>query len=220
MSLLIFDCDGVLVDSEVLANAALADLMTALGRPMTTEEAIGLFTGRQLRDVLALAERLLQKPIPADLGERAGAAMLERLRRELKAVAGVREAIAALPQPRCVASSSKRERIQLSLEVTGLASLFDDRVFSADQVTLGKPAPDLFLFAAASLGVAPADCIVIEDSPLGIRAGRAAGMTAVGFAGASHATPQLAKLLAEEGAAVVLRSMQDLPDAVRPLMRN
>jgi HAD superfamily hydrolase (TIGR01509 family) len=220
MTLLIFDCDGVLVDSEVLANAALADLMTALGRPMTTEEAIGIFTGRQLRDVLAQAERLLDRPIPADLGERAGAAMLDRFRRELKAVVGVREAIAALPGPRCVASSSKRERIALSLEVTGLAPLFGENVFSAEQVAHGKPAPDLFLLAADSLGFAPSSCIVVEDSPLGIRAARAAGMTAVGFAGASHATPQLTKLLEEEGATVVLRAMQDLPGAVRRLMRN
>ena len=217
MTLLIFDCDGVLVDSEVLANAALADLMTALGRPMSTEEAIGIFTGRQLRDVLAQAERLLDRPIPADLGERAGAAMLDRFRRELKAVVGVREAIAALPGPRCVASSSKRERIALSLEVTGLAPLFGENVFSAEQVVHGKPAPDLFLLAAESLGFAPNACIVVEDSPLGIRAARAAGMTAVGFAGASHATPQLAKSLSEEGAVAVVSSMADLPAAVRIL---
>lgn len=217
MSLLIFDCDGVLVDSEVLANAALAELMTALGRPMTTDEAIGIFTGRQLRDVMALAEDLLQRPIPPDLGERAGAAMLERFRRELKAIAGVREAIAALPGTRCVASSSTRARIELSLEVTGLAPLFGDRIFSAEQVAHGKPAPDLFLFAAKSLGFVPADCVVIEDSPLGVRAARAAGMTAIGFAGASHATPQLAKSLFEEGAAAVVSAMADLPAAVRRL---
>jgi HAD superfamily hydrolase (TIGR01509 family) len=185
---------------------------------MTTEEAIGIFTGRQLRDVLAVAEGLLQRPIPADLGARAGAAMLERLRRELKAVAGVREAIAALPEPRCVASSSKPERIRLSLEVTGLAPLFGDNVFSAEQVAHGKPAPDLFLFAAGRLGFAPPDCIVIEDSPLGIRAARAAGMTAVGFVGASHATPRLATTLAEEGAAAVVSAMIDLPGIVRRLV--
>lgn len=218
MTLLIFDCDGVLVDSEVLANAALAGLMTALGRPMTTGEAIGIFTGRRLPDVLALAEGLLGRPIPADLGERAGAAMLERLRRELKAVAGVREAIAALPGPRCVASSSKRERITLSLDVTGLAPLFGDHVFSAEQVARGKPAPDLFLFAARSLGFAPDSCIVIEDSPLGILAARAAGMTAVGFAGASHATPHLPKALAEAGAAAVVTAMTELPEAVKRLV--
>jgi HAD superfamily hydrolase (TIGR01509 family) len=214
MTLLIFDCDGVLVDSEVLANAALADLMTALGRPMTTEEAIGIFTGRQLRDVLAQAERLLGRPIPADLGERAGAAMLERFRRELAAVVGVHEAIAALPLPRCVASSSKRERILLSLEVTGLAPLFGENVFSAEQVAHGKPAPDLFLFAADRMGFAPRDCVVIEDSPLGIRAARAAGMIAVGFVGGSHATPELAAALAAEGAARVVAAMADLPAAV------
>lgn len=218
MTLLIFDCDGVLVDSEVLANAALAELMTALGRPMTTEEAIGIFTGRRLPDVLALAEGLLGRPIPPDLGERAGKAMLDRLRRELKAVAGVHDAIAALPGPRCVASSSKRERIALSLEVTGLAPLFGDHVFSAEQVAHGKPAPDLFLFAAASLGFAPGDCLVIEDSALGIRAARAAGMTSVGFAGASHATPRLARTLAEEGAAAVVSRMADLPDTVARLL--
>lgn len=217
MTLLIFDCDGVLVDSEVLANAALADLMTALGRPMTTEEAIGIFTGRRLPDVLALAEGLLGRPVPPDLGERAGAAMLDRLRRELKAVAGVREAIAALPGPRCVASSSKRERIALSLDVTGLAPLFGDNVFSAEQVAHGKPAPDLFLLAARSLGFAPEACIVIEDSPLGIQAARAAGMTAVGFAGASHATPQLIEALADAGAAAVVVAMAELPEAVKRL---
>ncbi|MGN6571977.1 MAG: HAD family hydrolase [Pseudolabrys sp.] len=220
MTLLIFDCDGVLVDSEVLANAALADLITALGRPMTTEEAIGIFTGRQLRDVLALVEGLLGRPVPPDLGEQAGRAMLERLRRELKAVAGVHEAIAALPFARCVASSSKRERIALSLEVTGLAPLFGDKVFSAEQVAHGKPAPDLFLFAARRLGFAPASCIVIEDSALGVRAARAAGMTAVGFVGGSHAAPNLASMLAEEGAACVVASMAELPGAVMRLCGN
>ena len=218
MTLLIFDCDGVLVDSEVLANGALADLMTALGRPMTTEEAIGIFTGRRLPDVLAIAEELLGRPVPPDLGERAGVAMLERLRRELKAVVGVREAIAALPWPRCVASSSKRERIALSLGVTGLTPLFGDHVFSAEQVAHGKPAPDLFLFAARSLGFAPEACLVIQDSPLGIQAARAAGMTAVGFAGASHATPQLTAALADAGAAAVVTAMAGLPEIVKRLV--
>jgi HAD superfamily hydrolase (TIGR01509 family) len=218
MTLLIFDCDGVLVDSEVLANAALADLMTALGRPMSTEEAIGVFTGRQLRDVLTLAESLLGRPIPPDMGERAGAAMLERLRRELKAMAGVHDALAALPGLHCVASSSKRERIRLSLEVTGLAPLFGDRIFSAEQVARGKPAPDLFLFAARSLGVEPEDCLVIEDSPLGVRAARAAGIPAVGFVGGSHAAPKLAQALTEAGAAAVVTAMADLPAIVNGLL--
>ena len=220
MTLLIFDCDGVLVDSELLANAALAELMSALGHPMATAEAIETFAGRSLRDVLASAEALLGCPIPADLGAQAGRLLLERFRRELKAVAGVREAIAALDYPRCVASSSTRERITLSLEVTGLAPLFGGNVFSADQVARGKPEPDLFLAAAHALGAAPARSIVIEDSLLGIQAALAAGMQAIGFAGASHATDQLAERLAQAGAAIVIRAMSDLPAAVRRLART
>src|SRR4029077_15419969 len=130
MPLLIFDCDGVLVDSELLANAALAKLISDLGHPMTTEEAIKVFTGLQLKDVLALAEALLSFPIPNDLGAIAGQQLLEQFRRELKPVKGVREILTALTYPRCVASSSTRARLQLSLEVTGLAELFGDRVFS------------------------------------------------------------------------------------------
>ena len=220
MTLLIFDCDGVLVDSELLANAALAELMSALGHAMTTGQASETFAGRRLSDVLARAETLLARPIPADLGEQAGKRMLARFRRELRAVAGVREAIAALPFPRCVASSSTRERITLSLEVTGLAPLFGANVFSADQVKRGKPAPDLFLAAAHALGAAPAHCIVIEDSPLGIEAALAAGMQAIGFAGASHATDGLAEKLARAGAAIVIRAMSDLPAAVQRLART
>jgi HAD superfamily hydrolase (TIGR01509 family) len=220
MTLLIFDCDGVLVDSELLANAALAELMSALGHPMTTQQAIETFPGRRLSDVLARAEALLSRLIPADLGEQAGKRMLAKFRRELKPVAGVRDAIAALPYPRCVASSSTRERITLSLEVTGLAPLFGTNVFSADAVARGKPAPDLFLAAAHTLGAAPADCIVIEDSPLGIQAARAAGMQAIGFAGASHATEQLAVQLEQTGADIVIRAMSDLPTAVERLART
>lgn len=119
MTLLIFDCDGVLVDSELLANAALAKLMNDLGHPTTTEEAVKVFTGLQLNDVLGLAEALLSFPIPADLGVAAGQQLLERFRRELKPVKGVREVLSALPYPRCVASPSTRERLQLSLGPRG-----------------------------------------------------------------------------------------------------
>ena len=147
--LLIFDCDGVLVDSEQLANAALAELMTSLGYPMIAEEAIRIFTGRSLADVVTLAESLLGRPIPTDIGERYGERLLARFRSELEPVAGVHAAIAALPYRKCVASSSTRERLMLSLELTGLAPLFGQHVYSATQVARGKPAPDLFLFAAA-----------------------------------------------------------------------
>jgi HAD superfamily hydrolase (TIGR01509 family) len=217
MTLLIFDCDGVLVDSEMIAHAAMAELMSALSRPMTTQEALGIFAGRRLRDALAAAEALLSAPIPHDVGVAAGQRLLERFRRELKPVEGVRQAIEALPYARCVASSSTPERLRVSLDVTGLAPLFGDNVFSADQVANGKPAADLFLFAARSLDAPPADCIVIEDSALGITAARAAGMGAIGFAGAGHADAQLAAQLAAAGADTVVRAMADLPAAVERL---
>lgn len=213
-TLLIFDCDGVLVDSELIANTAIAELMTQLGRPMTVQEALGLFVGKRLQEVLAAAEALLGAPIPPAAAERAGRQLLARFRRELKPIDGVRAAIEALPYRRCVASSSAPERIRISLETTGLAPLFGDRLFSAEQVANGKPAPDLFLLAARSLGAMPADCIVIEDSPLGIAAARSAGMRAVGFAGASQIDEAAARRIAVAGADRVIRRMADLPAAV------
>ena len=164
MTLLIFDCDGVLVDSEHLACEALAELMTTLGHSMTADQAMIAFAGRSLKDVLARAERLLPRPIPEDMGERAARQLMARFRRELKAVAGVKDAIAALPHRRCVASSSAPDRLMLSLDVTGLSPLFGNNVFSAVEVANGKPAPDLVILAARRLGEEASSCVVIEDS--------------------------------------------------------
>ena len=218
MTLLIFDCDGVLVDSEHLACAALAEVMTTLGHSMTADEAMLAFAGRSLKDVLARAERLLSRPIPKDLGEQAAVQLMARFRRELQAVAGVKEAIAALPYRRCVASSSDPGRLTLSLDVTGLSALFGNNVFSAVEVANGKPAPDLFLLAARRLGEDPSSCIVIEDSVLGVEAAGAAGMAAIGFAGASHANQGLAERLAAAGAEPVIHSMANLPAAVEQVV--
>jgi HAD superfamily hydrolase (TIGR01509 family) len=216
MTLLIFDCDGVLVDSEVLALDTLREMMASLGRPMTMAEADREFTGGSLADTIATAERLLGRPIPADVGRKFGRCLLDRFRRELKPVSGVRDAILALPYRRCVASSSSPDRLRLSLEVAGLAPLFE-HVFSAVQVASGKPAPDLYLLAANTLGESPARCIVIEDTTRGVTAGRAAGMRVIAFAGAAHATPALAEDLRLAGAHVVIRSMGELAAVVRQL---
>jgi HAD superfamily hydrolase (TIGR01509 family) len=218
MTLLIFDCDGVLVDSEHLACAALAELMTTLGHSMTADETMLAFAGRSLKDVLARAERLLSRPIPKDVGEQAAVQLMARFRRELQAVAGAKEAIAALPYRRCVASSSVPDRLMLSLDITGLSPLFGNNVFSAVEVPNGKPAPDLFLLAARRLGEEPSSCIVIEDSVLGVEAAGAAGMAAIGFAGASHANQDLAERLAAAGAEPVIHSMANLPTAVEQLV--
>jgi HAD superfamily hydrolase (TIGR01509 family) len=217
MTLLIFDCDGVLVDSEVLAHETLVEMLTALGVPMTLEEALGTFAGGSLKDTMALIEQRLGCPVPNDVGEFYRGRLLARLRAVLKPVAGAEEAIAALPYSRCAASSSSPDRLYLALEVTGLAAIFGPHVFSATQVEHGKPAPDLFLFAARRMGAEPAHCIVIEDSARGVEAGRAAGMKVIGFAGASHTTGALARRLSDAGAHRVIHAMRELPACVEEL---
>ncbi|MDR3407434.1 MAG: HAD-IA family hydrolase [Methylovirgula sp.] len=214
MSLIIFDCDGVLVDSEVIAFDVLAQMLAAFGRPMSFAECRRRFMGRRTSEVLAEIEKDLGHSIPPDLGTRMKAMLFARLRQELQPVAGVKATLAQLPQPICVASSSAPDRIALSLKVTGLAPIFGDHVFSAEQVAHGKPAPDLFLFAAKSMGVPPQDAIVIEDSPAGVTAARRAGMGIIGFAGASHADGALAAALREAGAESVVTDMADLPAAI------
>ncbi|HWP16988.1 MAG TPA: HAD family hydrolase [Xanthobacteraceae bacterium] len=217
MTLLIFDCDGVLVDSEVIAHQTLLDSIAPLGLTMSLQEAFAVFSGRSLKDTLAIVEQRLGRPLPADFLEQSRKLLFERFRQSLKPVAGVAEAIAALPYARCVASSSSFDRLRLALDVTGLAPVFGEDVFSATQVERGKPAPDLFLFAAKQMGARPARCIVIEDSSLGVEAGRAAGMRVIGFAGASHATDALTDRLSAAGADRVIRTMRDLPRCVEAL---
>jgi HAD superfamily hydrolase (TIGR01509 family) len=220
MGLIIFDCDGVLVDSEIIAHTLMAQMMTGLGHPMTTAEAVEKFAGRSLVDTLSLLEASLGRSIPDDLGQRYGRLLLERLGRDLKPIAGVKAAIAALPYRRCVASSSSLERIRLSLQATGLAALFGANTFSATQVAHGKPAPDLYLFASRRMGEEAEHCVVVEDSALGVAAGRAAGMKVIGFTGAAHATPDAAQRLAAAGAGSVISSMIDLPAAVERSMSD
>jgi HAD superfamily hydrolase (TIGR01509 family) len=215
VTLLIYDCDGVLVDSEPIASAAMAELMTGLGHKMTAADAVRAFGGRSRDDVLRRAEQMLGRPIPDDAGAAAGRALMARFRRELKPVPGAAAAVAALPFPRCVASSSTPERIALCLAVTGLAPLFGTNVFSAAQVANGKPAPDLFRFAAQAMGASHA--IVIEDTALGIEAARRAGMAAIGFVGASHADADLRAELVAAGADSVVAAMAGLPAAIRTL---
>jgi HAD superfamily hydrolase (TIGR01509 family) len=213
-ALVIFDCDGVLVDSEILAHELLAEMMTELGQAMTTAEAIEAFAGRSLTDVLTLVEAIFGRKLPDEVGQRYGQRLADRLRCELKPVPGVKAAIAELPHRRCVASSSSFERVRLSLEVTGLAQLFDGNIFSAAQVAHGKPAPDLYLFAARTMGVAPGDCIVVEDSPRGVSSAVSAGMIVIGFAGGGHAGHDLVQNLSTAGARMVISSMRELPAAI------
>ena len=184
--LIIFDCDGVLVDSEPLAIRVLLEAIEAQGITLDPAIAYRDYLGRSLASISAS----LHDSHGAPLGEAALASMRHDLyalyRRELRATPGLEEALAQITIPICVASSSHLERIRVSLEVTGLIDYFEPRIFSASMVENGKPAPDLFLHAARSMGVAPADCLVIEDSPAGIAAARAAGMQVFAYAGGGH----------------------------------
>ena len=180
--LVIFDNDGVLVDSEWHANGILADLLCEAGLPSTRESCIAEYMGSTMTRVREIAEGRLGRALPCDLEDRYHERLFEAFRTKLTAVPGVPETLTQISTPTCVASSGTHERIRLALTTTGLLARFDGRIFSAQDVARGKPEPDLFLHAAKSLGIRPARCAVIEDSPLGVEAANRAGMTAFGFA--------------------------------------
>ncbi|MGO4574056.1 HAD family hydrolase [Microvirga sp. 2TAF3] len=215
--LLIFDCDGVLVDSELLACQIEAEFLSALGFSYTLEDILRNFVGRSMRDAMAQIERDHGRPLPPDFSARANRALFARFETDLHAIPDIRDAILSLPHPRCVASSSTPERIALSLRVTGLDDLFTD-VFSAVEVERGKPAPDLFLHAASRMSAHPTECLVIEDSPAGVQAAIAAGMRVIGFTGGGHCGSGHADKLRGAGAPVILERMTDLPEMVRSIV--
>ncbi|MGO4704711.1 HAD family hydrolase [Microvirga sp. 2MCAF38] len=217
--LLIFDCDGVLVDSELLACQIEAESLTALGFPYTLEDILREFVGKSMRDTMAQIERDHGRPLPSNFSTEANRILFARFETDLRPIPDIRKAILALPHPRCVASSSTPERIALSLSVTGLSALFSN-VFSAVEVKRGKPAPDLFLHAAARMSANPDECIVIEDSPAGITGARAAGMRVIGFTGGSHCGEGHSDKLRAAGAHEVIDHMQALENAVNNLTRS
>lgn len=203
--LIIFDNDGVLVDSEPIAADVISGLLAEHGHPMSPERAMAVFTGSSMARVREIVETDAVDPLPRDFEERYYERLFARFRVELGPVDSVSEALLRITTLKCVASSGPHERIRLSLEMTGLYHHFEGAIYSADDVARGKPAPDLFLHAAASMGVAPDRCAVIEDSPIGIEAANAAGMTSFGFAGR---TPER-RLAAARGG--VFRRMRQLP---------
>jgi HAD superfamily hydrolase (TIGR01509 family) len=207
--LAIFDCDGVLVDSEPIANRVLSQALIAEGLDTDYAETTAETTGLSMASVLAWAEGRLGRGLPAGFVERVQDATFAAFRRELAPVPGVSEALARIELPVCVASSGEIEKIRLSLGLTGLLERFEGRIFSAAEVARGKPFPDLFLHAAQTLGVAPKGCAVIEDSLPGVRAARAAGMTVLGYAGAGDQAA-----LAAAGAHA-FTDMAELPDLLR-----
>jgi HAD superfamily hydrolase (TIGR01509 family) len=218
VQLVVFDCDGVLVDSETLACGVEARALTALGYPISGEEVARRYAGLSDADMRRAVEREIGRALPGDHEARCAAALEEAFRRELKPVGGmaaVVDGVAAAGCGRCVASSSAPERLRLALTVTGLWEKLAPNVFSAKMVARGKPAPDLFLFAAERMGVEPAACLVIEDSVPGIQAARAAGMTAIGFAGSGHCGPDHAARLRDAGADEVSPDARSLDALLR-----
>lgn len=204
--LVIFDCDGVLVDSEPIANVVLAEMLNGLGLAVTLEDMYRDFMGRSMSTCLQIVEARLGKPPPqgfvAELKRRTAAALADGL----KPVAGIEEVLDKISIPCCVASSGDHEKMHLTLGLTGLLDRFNGKLFSVTEVARGKPYPDVFLHAAARMGAKPALTAVVEDTEVGVRAGVAAGMTVFGFSGLSDPGK-----LADAGA-IVFNSMRQLPE--------
>ena len=213
--LVIFDCDGVLVDSELIFARVLAECLIAVDFPTTIDEAIGLGFGKNRATLSAAVEARFGQALPDAFFETFGARSAAAFEQELAPVPGVEELLAALPTPRCVASNGRLNRVRHRLALTGLLASFDPHVFSASQVAFGKPAPDLFLFAAQQLGARPGDCTVVEDSIPGVEAAIAAQIPVVGFCGGSHCPDDHADRLIGAGCSRVFVKMPDLAAFLR-----
>ena len=214
--LVTFDCDGVLVDSEPIITRAHAEVLTACGYPITEKVLVERFCGMSDPDMLEIVEREWGHALPASYAEHVGL-MIEAGFHQLAPIEGVAEALDSLRLPICVASSSGLEQIRQKLAITGLLGRFGEHLFRATMVARGKPAPDLFLYAAQHLMTEPDRCLVIEDSPAGIDAALAAGMTAIGFAGGSHCGPEHGIRLQRHGAALVMNHMLELATTIAKL---
>ncbi len=215
--MVIFDCNGVLVDSEPSAAAVLSEALGRIGIKLSATGVMRRFHGRRPADVFAAIQSATGKTLPPDFVAFVAAQTLRRLRSELRPIAHAAHALTWIRGPKAVASSSPPERIRTSLEVTGLMRFFDPRCFSASAVRKGKPAPDLLLLAAARCEVEPSACIVVEDSAPGIAAAAAAGMKPIGFVGGSPAPGRLAAELLATGARTIVADMRALKSAIADL---
>ncbi len=220
VDLVIFDCDGVLVDSEVISCRAHAETLTRHGYPITADQVLERFLGLSDREARRVVEAEIGRRLPDNFESDINQATLKFYPDELRAIAHVGEAIAAIGRPKCVASSGTHEKIRHGLRCAGLYGLLAPHIFSASQVERGKPAPDLFLFAAAQMQAAPERCLVIEDSVPGVTAAAAAGMTALGFHGGSHCRPGHGDRLRAAGAVGTFADMRQLPGLISQMSRS
>jgi HAD superfamily hydrolase (TIGR01509 family) len=219
LDLVIFDCDGVLVDSEIIAARVEAQLLTASGYEIEPEEIAERFAGLTFTDMLLRIEAESAIPFQASLIGECETLLDRRLAAEVRAVDGVQQAVLAVGPNRAICSNSTQERLDLMLTRTGLKPLFDGRIFSASDTTFKrpKPEPDVFLLAAEKLGAEPERTFVIEDSVHGIAGAKAAGMRVIGFTGASHSYPGHADRLTDAGAETVIRRWSDVIPVIEAL---
>lgn len=217
--LILFDCDGVLVDSEIIAAKVESQLLTEAGYPISVEEMGERFAGMTWKNILLTIEKEADIPLSASLLDKSEKLLDARLERDVKIIDGVKFALARLTTQRCICSNSSSARLDMMLTKVGLKPYFAPHIYSAkdlgpDRV---KPKPDIFLHGAQQFGVDPSRCLVVEDSTHGVQAARAAGMRVVGFTGASHTYPSHADRLTDAGAETVISRMQDLPAVVAAL---
>jgi beta-phosphoglucomutase-like phosphatase (HAD superfamily) len=211
--LVIFDCDGVLIDSELLSIRADRECLAECGIELSVEEILERYTGISFAGMVADIEAR-HGPLPADFADRHRGHLWPLFERELQLIPGVAAVLDSLFCRICVASSGRPERLKHALSLVGLYDRFHPHIFSAVEVARGKPAPDLFLHAVARMGAAPERCIVVEDSVPGVMAAVAAGISVIGFVGASHCGPDGAARLAAHGAAAVIDDMGQLLPAL------
>jgi HAD superfamily hydrolase (TIGR01509 family) len=218
-SLIVFDFDGVVADSETLANGVLADYVTELGVAMSVDACLAAFAGTRVDEVAEAVAAMVGRRVP-DFADTLTALTLARFRRDLREVPGVRRYVAAFPaMRRAIASSSSPQRLAGCLDILGLADVFPAHVYSAACVARGKPHPDLFLHVATQLEVVPEEAIVIEDSPSGIRGAVAAGMTAIGLLAGSHVRAGHDARLRDAGAHRIARDYDELTAITRELVQ-
>ena len=217
--LVIFDCDGVLVDSEIVAARVEAELLTSAGFEISAEEIFETYAGLTFKDIMLRLEEKSHVPFQASLIDRAEELVDRKLRSDVRIIDGAREAVAAVTVPRAVCSNSSTERVQFMLEKVRLLPFFAGRIFSGLDIPSKKtkPAPDVFLYAADKLGANPKNTFVIEDSVHGIAGAKAAGMRVIGFTGAGHSYPGHADALTEAGAETVIRRWAELNSTLAAL---
>lgn len=214
VKLVIFDCDGVLVDSEFISNTVMSEVLSALGSKTSYNDCLALFLGHSWRDCLEVIEDRLQKKMPDDFYHMYMNKVFERFDKELKPIDGIKEVLNNIPYRFCVASSGPHEKINKTLTITGLIKKFKGKIYSADDVKRGKPHPDLFLHAALDMDACPSETIVVEDSLPGVKAGIAAGMTVLAY----NPYPNIQNQFEKEGA-FVFKSMSHLPKLLKGLSK-